>query len=63
MDRFAARYGMMAVKARSEDVTSPPERIFERTCGRLEERGMRIIDMLPLERYEKAHAMIAVERT
>jgi len=22
---------------------------------------MRIIDMLPLEKYEKAHAMIAVE--
>ena len=62
MDRFAARYGMMAVKARSEDVTSTPERIFEKACGRLEERGMRIIDMLPLERYEKAHAMIAVER-
>ena len=62
MECFSARYGMVAVKARSEDVTASPEKIFDRTCERLTERGMKIIDVLPLERYEKAHAMIAVER-
>jgi fibrillarin-like pre-rRNA processing protein len=61
MECFSARYGIMSVKARSEDVTADPEKIFEKTCRRLTERNMRIIDVLPLERYEKAHAMIAVE--
>jgi fibrillarin-like pre-rRNA processing protein len=62
MECFSARYGMVSIKARSEDVTASPDRIFEKACERLTERGMRIIDMLPLERYEKAHAMIVVER-
>jgi len=62
MERFSARYGMVSIKARSEDVTASPERIFEKASARLEERGMRIIEVLPLERYEKAHAMIAAER-
>jgi fibrillarin-like pre-rRNA processing protein len=61
MEMFSSRYGMVAVKARSEDVTSPPERIFNAACARLTERNMKIIEKLPLERYEKAHAMIAVE--
>lgn len=62
MECFSARYGMVAVKARSEDVTAPPDRIFGRACERLGERGLRVADVLPLERYEKAHAMIAAER-
>jgi fibrillarin-like pre-rRNA processing protein len=61
MAYFSARYGMVSIKARSEDVTASPDRIFEKACARLEERGLRVIEMLPLERYEKAHAMIAVE--
>ncbi|MCL2785908.1 MAG: fibrillarin-like rRNA/tRNA 2'-O-methyltransferase [Methanomassiliicoccaceae archaeon] len=61
MECFSARYGMVSLKARSEDVTSDPAAIFVKACARLEKRGMRIIDMLPLEKYEKAHAMIAVE--
>lgn len=61
MQFFSARYGMLSIKARSEDVTSDPEKIFKRTCERLKERGMRIIEIISLEKYEKAHAMIAVE--
>jgi len=61
MEYFSARYGMVSIKARSEDVTAPPEKIFERSCERLRERGMKILDMLPLEKHEKAHAMICVE--
>ncbi|MCL1983977.1 MAG: fibrillarin-like rRNA/tRNA 2'-O-methyltransferase [Methanomassiliicoccaceae archaeon] len=63
MECFSARYGMVSIKARSEDVTASPEKIFEKACGRLEERGMRVICSTSLEKYEKAHSMIAVERT
>ena len=61
MRYFSARYGMVSIKARSEDVTASPEKIFERACERLRENGMKILDVLSLERYEKAHAMICVE--
>jgi len=61
MEHFSARYGMVAVKARSEDVTARPERIFEKAKERLTERGMKILDVRSLEPFEKAHAMIAVE--
>jgi fibrillarin-like pre-rRNA processing protein len=61
MDLFSARYGMVSIKARSEDVTASPDRIFERARERLAERGMKILDMRSLEPYEKAHAMIVVE--
>ena len=62
MDAFGARYGIVAVKARSEDVTSAPERIFQETEARIRERGFRIIDARSLEPYEKAHEMIVFER-
>jgi len=61
MEFFSARYGMVSIKARSEDVTSSPGRIFEKAKERLEERGMRILDIRSLEPYENSHAMIVVE--
>ena len=61
MECFSARYGMISVKARSEDVTANPEKIFKKACERFADRGLKIIDFLSLERYEKAHAMIVVE--
>ena len=62
MDAFDARFGMVAVKARSEDVTSSPEKVFEATEARIRERGFRILDARSLEPYEKAHEMIVFER-
>ena len=62
MDAFDAEYGMVAVKARSEDVTSSPEEIFRNTEARIRERGFRILDARSLEPYEKAHEMIVFER-
>ena len=63
MDAFNAEYGMVAVKARSEDVTSAPERIFEEAEARIRKRGYRILDARSLEPYEKAHEMIVFERS
>ncbi|MDR0778135.1 MAG: fibrillarin-like rRNA/tRNA 2'-O-methyltransferase [Methanomassiliicoccaceae archaeon] len=62
MECFSARYGMVSIKARSEDVTASPEKIFDKACERLAERGMTVIDIVSLEKYEKAHMMIVVER-
>jgi fibrillarin-like pre-rRNA processing protein len=63
MEYFSARYGFMTIKARSEDVTAPPEEIFGKASERLRNRGVDILEVLPLEKYEKAHAMMVVERT
>lgn len=62
MDAFGAEWGMVAVKARSEDVTAPPERIFEETERRIRERGYRIVDAKSIEPYEKDHEMIVFRR-
>ncbi len=62
MDAFGATYGMVAVKARSEDVTAAPEKVFADTEARIRDRGFHIVDARPLEPYEKAHEMIVFER-
>ena len=62
MDAFGAEYGMMAVKARSEDVTASPEAVFKEAERVVKERGYRILDDRALDPYEKAHAMIVVGR-
>jgi Fibrillarin-like rRNA methylase len=62
MERFSASAGMVAVKSRSEDVTASPEIIFKQTCDALRAHGSRILDMRPLDPYEKDHAMIVVRK-
>lgn len=62
MDTFNAQYGMVAVKARSEDVTASPESIFRDAEKVIRDRGYRVIDDEPLDPYEKAHAMIVIGR-
>ena len=62
MEMFGAEYGMVAVKARSEDVTESPKVIFRKTEERLRERGLTILDSRSLEPYEDSHQMIVVKR-
>ena len=62
MDAFRADSGMIAVKARSEDITKPPERVFREAESSLKKQGFKVVDVIPLEPLEKDHAMIAVER-
>ena len=62
MDAFSATYGMVEVKARSDDVTAAPEKVFAVTVARIRDRGFHIVDARPLEPYEKAHEMIVFER-
>lgn len=62
METCGAEYGMVAVKARSEDVTADPADIFKKAEARLKERGMEILDARRLEPFEDSHEMIAVRK-
>ena len=62
MERYCARYGMVSIKARSEDVTAEPQEVFDASVARLKQRGCKVLDVVSLEPYEKAHAMIVVEK-
>lgn len=62
MERFDARCGMVSIKARSEDVTADPNTIFHESAKRMKERGCRVTEIVSLEPYENAHAMIVLEK-
>ncbi len=62
--RFLARDGrlVLAIKARSEDVTAAPEEVFERSLDRLES-GYEILETARLEPYHADHlAVVATPR-
>ena len=63
MDAFEADKGMVAIKARSEDVTASPESVFKNAEKVFIDRGFDVVDTMPLDPYERAHAMIVVERS
>lgn len=51
-------YLLLAIKARSIDVTKEPSEIYKREINTLRERGFEIVDVVHLEPYDKDHAMI-----
>lgn len=61
VEAFGAEYGIISVKARSEDVSASPERIFRDAEDVLKGRGFRILDSRGLEPHEMDHAMIVFE--
>ena len=63
MDMYGARFGMLCIKARSEDVAAIPEVVFEQSKRRLQERGLKVHEIRSLEPYEKDHVMIVAERS
>jgi fibrillarin-like pre-rRNA processing protein len=62
-DVFLKRSGwvMLAVKAQSIDVTKEPEEVYKGEVKILENRGFRIEEIVHLEPYDKAHAMIVAQ--
>lgn len=52
---------MLAVKAQSIDVTKEPAEVYKSESRVLENRGFRIEDVVYLEPYDKAHAMIVAQ--
>lgn len=53
---------MLAVKAQSIDITKEPSEIYEREVKVLQSRGFRIEEVVHLEPYDKAHAMIVAQK-
>jgi len=63
-DVFLKTHGwiMLAVKARSIDVTKEPSEVYQREIGILKTRGFQVKEVIHLEPYDKAHVMIVAER-
>lgn len=51
-------YMMMAIKARSIDVTTEPSEVYKREIKVLEESGFQIVDVVHLDPFDRDHAMI-----
>ena len=62
MKRFPAKWGMLAVKSRSEDMRREPREIFQESAELLIREGLKVREMVELAPFEKDHAMIVVER-
>jgi fibrillarin-like pre-rRNA processing protein len=62
-DLFLEEYGwiMLAVKAQSIDVTKEPSEIYKGEIRILEKRGFNVKEVVHLEPYDKAHAMIVAQ--
>ena len=54
---------MLAVKAQSIDVTKEPSEVYRSEVRVLEKRGFLIDEVVHLEPYDKAHAMIVAQRS
>ncbi|ADC70154.1 fibrillarin [Methanocaldococcus sp. FS406-22] len=50
-------YGMIAIKARSIDVTKDPKEVFKEQKEILEAGGFKIVDEVDIEPFEKDHIM------
>jgi len=63
-DFFLRRGGhvMLVIKAMSIDVTKEPSETFKREVDHLRERGFSIMDMVHLEPYDTAHAIVIGEK-
>jgi len=55
-------YLMIAIKARSIDVTKDPKEIFEDSIKKLKNSGFEIKEVIILEPYEEGHAMVISQK-
>ena len=56
-------YVMLVIKAMSIDVTKEPSETFKHEIDVLKDRGYEILDMVHLEPYDTAHAMVIGRKT
>jgi len=49
---------LLAIKARSIDVTAEPSEVYRREIDTLDRRGFKIVDVVHLEPFDKDHAMV-----
>ena len=57
-----AGWVMLAVKAQSIDVTKAPLAVYKQEAKVLKNRGFNVKEVVRLEPYDKAHAMIVAQR-
>lgn len=55
-------YFFLAVKSRSIDVTKDPKIIYKEVIDKLESFGLKVIETIDLEPYEKDHIMIVGQK-
>jgi fibrillarin-like pre-rRNA processing protein len=53
---------MLAIKSQSIDVTKEPSEIYEQEINVMKARGFRVSEVVHLEPYDKAHAMIVAKK-
>lgn len=53
--------GLMAIKARSIDVTQRPKKVFRQEESKLKAAGFRVVEKVDLEPYEKDHLVVVCE--
>ena len=53
---------MMTIKAQSIDVTKDPSRVIENEIALLQTRGFEIKQVVDLEPFDKAHAMVVAQK-
>jgi fibrillarin-like pre-rRNA processing protein len=53
---------MLAVKSQSIDVTKDPLAVYRQEANVLKKRGFDVQEIVRLEPYDKAHAMIVAQR-
>jgi fibrillarin-like pre-rRNA processing protein len=61
MAAFEAERGLLMLKSRSVDVNLPPRNVFSEVRKALVAKGLKVKDVVPLERYSKDHACFVVE--
>ena len=63
-DMFLSDKGwvMLAIKAQSIDVTKDPSVVYQNEIAVLESRGFRVSEVVGLEPYDKAHAMVIAKK-
>lgn len=57
-----AGWVMLACKSQSVDVTMSPEAVYKQESGILRKRGYAVSEIVDLEPYDKAHAMIVAQK-
>ncbi len=58
-----AGWVMLACKSQSIDVTMSPEAVYKQEAGVLRKRGFDVKEIVELDPYDKAHAMIVARKT
>jgi fibrillarin-like pre-rRNA processing protein len=53
---------MLACKSQSVDVTMAPEAVYKQEAGILRKRGFDVKEIVPLDPYDKLHAMIVAQK-